>query len=170
LIRIIRGIHKEIHTKETQKKNPPHTTSQPLNSHLNQGTIQAIHTNTTKKRDYNNKTDYATQPNILPLLGVPTILQPPHNLSPTQPNPYPLASTYKKVGKGKGTVLSGFAEFTFFHTFADEPMDESAFAVHHVEFSIETVPCFSDGGGIGTGVSYSTGGMYSIVIDRSVLA
>jgi hypothetical protein len=86
------------------KRRIHHTTSQPLNSHLNQGTIQAIHTNTTKKRDYNNKTEYATKPNILPLQGVPTILQPPHNLSPTQPNPYPLASAYrKKVGKGKGT-------------------------------------------------------------------
>jgi hypothetical protein len=49
-----------------------------------------------------------------------------------------------------GDVLSGFGEFAFFHSFADEPVDECAFAVHHVEFTIETVPGFGDGGCVGT--------------------
>jgi hypothetical protein len=47
-------------------------------------------------------------------------------------------------------VLSCFAEFTFFHTLADEPVDEGALAVHHIEFAIKAIPCLSNSGSIGT--------------------
>merc|ERR1711955_57307 len=47
-----------------------------------------------------------------------------------------------------GQILTGFGEFTFFHTFTDVPMDESSLGVHKIEFMIKTSPCLSDGGGV----------------------
>merc|ERR1711955_86223 len=44
-----------------------------------------------------------------------------------------------------GQILTGFGEFTFFHTFTDVPMDESSLGVHKIEFMIKTSPCFSNG-------------------------
>jgi len=49
-----------------------------------------------------------------------------------------------------GGLLSGLTEFTFLHTFANEPVDKGAFAVHHVEFPVKTVPRFSNRSSIGT--------------------
>ena len=46
-------------------------------------------------------------------------------------------------------LLSRFAEFAFFHSLTDEPVDESALAIHHVEFPVETVPRFCNGSGVG---------------------
>jgi hypothetical protein len=61
-----------------------------------------------------------------------------------QPNPCPVSFIVTR------RVLSGFAEFSFLHTLTDEPVDERALAVHHIEFSVKTVPCLCDGGGVGT--------------------
>merc|ERR1712100_791175 len=47
-----------------------------------------------------------------------------------------------------GQILTGFGEFTFFHTFTDVPMDESSLGVHKIELMIKTSPCLSDGGGV----------------------
>merc|ERR1719233_2303967 len=47
-----------------------------------------------------------------------------------------------------GEILTGFGEFTFFHTFTDVPMDESSLGVHEIEFVVETSPCLGDGGGV----------------------
>jgi len=47
-------------------------------------------------------------------------------------------------------VLSCFTEFTFFHTLTDEPVDESAFAVHHIKLPIESIPSLSNSSGIRT--------------------
>jgi len=46
-------------------------------------------------------------------------------------------------------ILSGFGEFTFFHTLTDVPMNESSFGVHEIEFMIDSGEDLSDGGGVG---------------------
>merc|ERR1719233_800491 len=42
-------------------------------------------------------------------------------------------------------ILTSFGEFTFFHTFANVPMNKSSLGVHKIEFMIKTSPCFCNG-------------------------
>merc|ERR1711981_1339314 len=46
-------------------------------------------------------------------------------------------------------ILSGFGEFTFFHTFTDVPMDEGSLGVHKIELMIDSGEDLSDGSGVG---------------------
>ena len=38
---------------------------------------------------------------------------------------------------------------TFFHSFADVPMDEGALGVHQVELVVQASPCLGDGSSVG---------------------
>lgn len=48
-----------------------------------------------------------------------------------------------------GQIFTSFGEFTFLHTFADIPMNESTLGIHQIELVIKTSPGFSDGSGVG---------------------
>ena len=48
-----------------------------------------------------------------------------------------------------GKILTGFGEFTFFHTFTNIPVDESSLGVHKIELVVKSGPCFGNGGGVG---------------------
>mmetsp|Transcript_35141 Transcript_35141/g.25614 ORF Transcript_35141/g.25614 Transcript_35141/m.25614 type:complete len:447 (+) Transcript_35141:68-1408(+) len=48
-----------------------------------------------------------------------------------------------------GKILTGFGEFTFFHTLSDVPMDEGSLGVHKIEFVINSGEDLSDGSGVG---------------------
>jgi hypothetical protein len=69
-----------------------------------------------------------------------------------------LALTFALSGLGadlfvvllKGSkIFTGFGEFTFFHTFADIPVDESTLGVHKIELVVDTGKSFSDSGRVG---------------------
>ena len=48
-----------------------------------------------------------------------------------------------------GKILTGFGEFTFFHTFTNIPVDEGSLGVHKIELVVKSSPCFGNGGGVG---------------------
>jgi len=48
-----------------------------------------------------------------------------------------------------GEILTGFGEFTFFHTFTDVPVNESSLGVHKIELVVNSGEDLSDGGGVG---------------------
>merc|ERR1711981_645589 len=45
-------------------------------------------------------------------------------------------------------ILTGFGEFTFFHTFSDVPVDECPLGVHKIKLMIKTSPGFSNSSGV----------------------
>jgi len=48
-----------------------------------------------------------------------------------------------------GKILTGFGEFSFFHTFTDVPVDECTLGVHKIELVVDAGEGLGDGSGVG---------------------
>jgi hypothetical protein len=60
-----------------------------------------------------------------------------------------LSSNFFVVLLEGGKILTGFGEFTFFHTLSDVPVNEGTLGVHKVELVVEAGEDFGNGGRVG---------------------